>query len=52
MVENNLKIKKSRQNDTKRTKRTFNEWVDMVFNSVEESNKRRYGFNTTSTAQV
>lgn len=51
MAKKDLKIKESKQ-ELRKTKRTFNEWIDMVFESVEESNKRRYGFNTTSTAQV
>ncbi len=45
--------KENTKSQTKPIKaKTFNEWIDMVFEHVNQRNRERYGINTPSTVKT
>lgn len=49
-----LKETKKSQNQTDSTikRRSFNEWIDMIYSHIENRNQERYGFNTSLTVKT
>lgn len=52
MAKKNVEFKNSQTKPTTERRRTFNEWIDMIYAHVESRNAENYGFNKPSTIKA